>query len=599
MVRSREVTESSNSVNPGTGAGKSVTLTQLADFESSPHHFPRWSSGERQLVWAAGPARKRSAIRISPQKRTSPAEKSEHPKIAACPSATLMLDRRESIIVGAEPSQERVVSFQNTLFYGDNLDVLKRHIKDESVDLIYLDPPFQSGKDYNVLFEEQDGSKAAAQIQAFEDTWDWDDAAALAYDDIVSSGGHMADVMEAFRKILGTSPMLAYISMMAPRLLELHRVLKPTGSIYLHCDSTASAHLRLLMDAVFLQRNFRNEIIWHYYNKMHDSRKKLFSRSTDTLLFYVKDKDANFHFQQIKEQREKPVRQLARKKKDGKIVNARDDEGNLIYRLKEDKTIDNVWRIPSLQPADKTQRMGYPTQKPEALLERVIAASSREGDVVLDPFCGCGTAVAVAEKMKRNWIGIDITHLAIGLIKYRLLHASARTAGKDYQVIGEPTTHEDAKQLALDDRHQFEHWALGLVGARASAKKKGADRGIDGQLSFQEGGTGSEHKKVLISVKSGGVKSGDMRDLRGAVEREKAAMGWLISLEPASKPMIKEAADSGFYTSPWGKHPIIQVRTIAELMAGNGFNAPPIRASGTTYSLPRREPERQEQGKLI
>ena len=484
----------------------------------------------------------------------------------------------------------------NTLYYGDNLDVLKRHIGPESVDLIYLDPPFQSGRDYNILFEEQDGSKAAAQIQAFEDSWEWDTHAAETFDEVVNAGGPVANALQAFRQLLGGSPMLAYISMMAPRLVELRRVLRNTGSIYLHCDSTASAHLRLLMDAVFGQRNFRNEIIWYYYNKMHDSRKRLFPRATDTLLFYVKDVEADFTYKQIKEMRDKPVKQLARKKVGGRMVNAKDAEGHVIYRLKEDRTIDNVWRIPCIQPADKVQRMGYPTQKPEALLRRVIEASSNEGDIVLDPFCGCGTAIAVAQDMNREWIGIDITHLAIGLIKHRLLAAFGLQQKKDYAVVGEPTTIEGAQQLAEDDRHQFEHWALGLVGARASAKAKGADRGIDGQLSFQEGGTGTEHKRVFISVKSGGVKSGDIRDLRGVVEREKAAMGWLVTLEEPSKPMRKEATDAGFYTSPWGKHGRIQILTVEQLLNGEQFSCPPIRPSGTTFKLPRRVVRSGDQG---
>lgn len=486
----------------------------------------------------------------------------------------------------------------NALYYGDNLDVIRRHIATESVDLIYLDPPFQSGRDYNILFEEQDGSKAAAQIQAFEDSWDWDTRAARAFDDVVQGGGAVADALEAFKKLLGGTPMLAYLSMMAPRLIELRRALRSTGSIYLHCDTTASAHLRLLMDAVFGQKNFRNEIIWYYYNKMHDSRKRLFPRATDTILFYVKDVNAKFTFQQLKELRPSPVKQLARKKVDGRMVNVKGEDGHVVYRIKEDRTIDNVWRIPCIQPADKTQRMGYPTQKPEALLGRIIEASSREGDVVLDPFCGCGTATAVAQKLNRQWVGIDITHLAIGLIKYRMLHAFGLHAKRDYSVVGEPTTIEGAAQLSQDDRHQFEHWALGLVGARASAKAKGPDRGVDGQLSFQEGGVGTEHKRVFISIKSGGVKSGDIRDLRGVVEREKAVMGWFITLEEPSKPMRKEAAESGFYESAWGKHGRIQIMTVRELLDGKQFSCPPIRPSGTTFALPRRVLRKTDQSTL-
>lgn len=486
----------------------------------------------------------------------------------------------------------------NTLYYGDNLDILRQHIEDESVDLIYLDPPFQSGRDYNILFEEQDGTAAAAQIQAFEDTWEWDQRSAASFDETVSKGGPLAETLEAFRRMLGGTPMLAYISMMAPRLVELRRVLKRTGSIYLHCDPTASAHLRLLMDAIFLPTNFRNEIIWYYYNKIHDRRKKLFPHATDTLLFYVKDRDSDFTYKQLKEMRDEPVKQLLREKVNGRMVNVKDEDGHVMYRMKKDRTIDNVWRIPCIQPADQTQRMGYPTQKPEKLLERVIEASSNEGDVVLDPFCGCGTAVAVAERMGRQWIGIDITHLAIGLIKFRLLHALGLKWKKDYDVIGEPTTIEGAMQLAHDDRHQFEHWALGLVGARASAKGKGADKGIDGQLSFQEGGTGSPFKHVLISVKSGKVSSRDVRDLRAVVERDMAEIGLLISLEKPSRDMRVEAAEAGFYKSPWGKHPKIQILTVVELFGGKQLDMPPIRLGGTTYRLPRRVEREIKQGKL-
>lgn len=470
----------------------------------------------------------------------------------------------------------------NNLYYGDNLDVLKRHIKDESVDLVYLDPPFQSGRDYNILFEEQDGTRAAAQIKAFEDTWEWDTAAILSYDEVVSKGGNVANTLEAFRTMFGETPMLAYLSMMAPRLIELRRVLKPTGSIYLHCDVTASAHLRLLMDAVFGARNFRNEIVWYYYNKMHDARKKLFARATDTILFYVKDKEAAFTFHQLKEMRPTPVKQLMRKKVDGKAINARDEDGNLMYQEKVDRTIDNVWRLPMLQPADRTQRMGYPTQKPESVLQRIIMASTNEGDVVLDPFCGCGTAIAVAQTLKRKWIGIDITHLAVGLIKSRFLQTQGVKAGVDYKVIGEPTDLAGAKTLAGDDTHQFEHWALGLVGARASAKGKGKDKGVDGILTFQEGGPGSPHQKVIISVKSGRVGSAMVRDLRGVVEREKAVIGVLITLEPSTRDMRTEAASAKPYDSPWGKHPGIQILTIEQLLDGTKIDMPPIRPGGTT-----------------
>jgi DNA modification methylase len=191
---------------------------------------------------------------------------------------------------------------------------------------------------------------------------------------------NVSQALQGFRQILGESDMLAYLAMMAPRLVELRRVLKSTGSIYLHCDVTASAHLRLLMDAVFGPKNFRNEVVWYYYNKIHDRRKKLFPRATGTLLFYVKDVDVEFTYHQLQEKREKPVRQLMRKKVEGRMVNVKGEDGHVVYRLREERTIDNVWRIPCLQPA-APERLGYPTQKPKILLNRIILSSTNKGDL--------------------------------------------------------------------------------------------------------------------------------------------------------------------------------------------------------------------------
>ena len=459
----------------------------------------------------------------------------------------------------------------NSLYYGDNLDILRHYVQDESVDLIYLDPPFKSDQTYNILFQEKDGSQSASQIKAFGDTWHWDETAARSYEETVEAGGQVAEAMQAFRKLLGTNDMLAYVSMMAPRLVELRRVLKPTGSLYLHCDPTASHYLKLLLDAILGDKNFRSEIHWYYYNKLHDYRKKLFAAATDTILFYVKDKTSGFYFQQLTEKRTKPVRQLKRKKSDGKIVNARDADGNLMYQVKTDRTIDNVWRIPCLQPASR-ERLGYPTQKPVALLERIIQVSSSEGDTVLDPFCGCGTTIAAAQKLDRRWIGIDITHLAISLIRYRM----GDSFGKDckFEVIGEPTSLPDAAALAEQDPYQFQWWTLGLVKARPAEQKKGADRGIDGRLYFHDEGKGGKTKQVIFSVKAGKVTVSHIRDLVGVINREKAQIGAFLSLEPPTSPMRKEAASAGFYKSPWGKHPRIQLLTIEDLLGGKSIDYP-------------------------
>lgn len=548
---------------------------------------------------------------------------------------------------------------KNLLYYGDNLEVLRRHIPDESVDLIYLDPPFNSNQDYNVLFREHHGERAAAQIKAFEDTWRWDLGAEAAYREVVEAGGRVSQAMQAFRTFLGESDMMAYLAMMAPRLIELRRVLKPTGSIYLHCDPTASHYLKMLMDAVFGPENFRNEIVWKRTHAHGSSRR--YGPVHDTILFYTKDREYVWTNPRLKHDPEYIAKHFRHVDADGrrfqaisltgagvrrgesgqpwrnvnptasgrhwalpgKVLRALGieagsiqerldalDRAGLIYwpkggdgvpRLKwyadqlEGVAVPDVWTdIPPIA-AHAAERLGYPTQKPEALLERIIRASSNEGDVVLDPFCGCGTAIAVAQKLKRRWIGIDITHLAIGLIKSRL-HDMFRD-DVAYEVHGEPTTIEEAKVLARDDPHEFQVWALGLVGARKGEVKKGADRGIDGRLYFHDEASGGRTKQIIISVKAGHVSVSHVRDLRGVVEREKAEIGVLISLEEPTSAMRTEAAAAGFYASPWGKHPRIQLLTIAELLDGRGIDYP--RTAGSNVTLKRAPRVKAGGGKQV
>jgi adenine specific DNA methylase Mod len=439
----------------------------------------------------------------------------------------------------------------NLLYYGDNLDVLRRHVEDESIDLVYLDPPFNSNASYNVLFAEH-GTKAAAQIKAFEDTWTWDENAARSYQEVVEQGGRVSQAMQAFRTFLGDSDMLAYLAMMAPRLVELRRVLKSTGSIYLHCDPTASHYLKMLMDSVFGPTNFRNEITWKRRvgssSAVHKSNR--FGTCTDILLFYAKSPAAPFvpqynrdseDYQQYVRERFKFIDENGRRFRTDNLANpAR--RPNLIYEYKGYKPPANGWAISREKmeqwdregrlyfPRNKNgriarkrfldelkgmpiqnlwtdlaeinsqaqERLGYPTQKPEALLERIIAASSHEGDVVLDPFCGCGTTIAAAQKLNRRWIGIDITHLAIGLIRHRLRDSYGEAIDATYRVIGEPVDVSGASDLAVSDPYQFQWWALGLVGARPAEGKKGADKGIDGRIYFHEG-DGST-RQVILSV---------------------------------------------------------------------------------------------------
>lgn len=525
----------------------------------------------------------------------------------------------------------------NRLYYGDNLDVLRQHVKDESVDLVYLDPPFNSQQDYNVLFAEH-GVKAAAQIKAFEDTWEWDESAARIYAETVEQGGNVSQVLQAFRTFLGDSDMLAYLAMMAPRLVELRRAMKPTASIYLHCDPTASHYLKMLMDAVFGPAHFRNEIIWLRSKNPKGSQFGLnrFSPFTDTILYYAKSEAVAVHLDSIRS----PLNpeELADKYRyqdehgpyaDGPILRSGSmgPRPNLVYDYKGFTPGPAGWRVKrevleeidrkgnlawtktgavrrKLRPDDiekgqpigsfwgdippinsqALERLGYPTQKPEALLERIISASSNEGDTVLDPFCGCGTTIAAAQRLKRQWIGIDITHLAIGLLKHRLRDAYGAAIEKDYRVIGEPTDLGGAMQLAQDDKYQFQWWALGLVGARPADEKKGADKGIDGRIYFHDEG-GNKTKQIIVSVKGGKLKATDLRDLRGVVDREKAAIGVLICLHEPTKLMRTEAASGDFYTSPWdgGKYPRLQLRTIEELLSGVDIKYPAKTQTNVTH----------------
>jgi site-specific DNA-methyltransferase (adenine-specific) len=480
----------------------------------------------------------------------------------------------------------------NLLYYGDNLDVLRRHVDDESVDLVYLDPPFKSDQDYNAFFEERDGTRSASQIKAFEDTWEWNEAAEKAYVEVVENGPtRVSQAMQAFRSLLGQNDMMAYLAMMAPRLVELRRVMKETGSIYLHCDSAAGAHLRLLMDAVFLPENFRDEIVWRRHNaRSTDAR---WPRIHDTLLFYSKGERFYFSAVRVAAEADRMPHTLIKVGDDkyqtyeltGPGIRREGDSGKpwrgfdpgtlgrhwanshatmndwdaagLIHWPKKpgkaggfprrigDKPfqvasrvvmVGDVWTDIDRINQSAKERLGYPTQKPEALLERIIMASSREEGTVLDPFCGCGTAIAVSQKLDRRWIGIDITHLAITLIKNRLRSTFGKGVLKKFKVIGEPVSLPDAEALARQDRYQFQWWALGLVGARPAPteQKKGADKGIDGRLYFHDEPKGGKTKQVVLSVKSGGTSVKDVRDLAHVVDREKAAIGCLSrwSIQP-------------------------------------------------------------------
>ncbi|MCK4623779.1 MAG: restriction endonuclease [Phycisphaerae bacterium] len=528
----------------------------------------------------------------------------------------------------------------NILYYGDNLDILKRYIKDESVDLIYLDPPFKSNQDYNVLFAEQNGSRSQAQIKAFEDTWEWNPESARACQEIIEAGGRVSEVTQAFRTFLGASDMMAYLAMIVPRLVELRRALKPTGSIYLHCDPAASHYLKILMDAVFGPTNFRNEIIWKRTSGHSDARRC--GNVHDILLFYSKgdsytwnrtfqeydpgyvkqyyrysDPDGRrwmsdnlsasgltgggykYEWKGIKGLWRCPRTTMERLDHEGKIFYTRNGIPRRKRYLDESKglPLQDVWTDVQALRSWHAERLGYPTQKPESLLERIIQISSNKGEVILDPFCGCGTTVAAAQRLNRHWIGIDITHLAITLMKHRLQNAFGKKVMEDgqvrppvkYEVIGEPISMPDAKTLAGEDPYQFQWWALGLVGARPVEQKKGADKGIDGRLYFHDEPDGGKTKQVIFSVKAGKATVSHVRDLRGVVEREKAEIGVLICMSKPTKAMRTEAASAGFYKSPWGNHSRLQILTIAELMGGKRVDFPPSGDVRTFKKAPKHK----------
>jgi site-specific DNA-methyltransferase (adenine-specific) len=525
------------------------------------------------------------------------------------------------------------------LYYGDNLPILRNrdYFPSESIDLVYLDPPFNSNQDYNVLFAEQDGSRSAAQIGAFTDTWRWDVAARRTFDETIELGGRAAEALGAFRSLVGESDMLAYLSMMAPRLIELRRVLRPSGSLFLHCDPTASHYLKVLLDSIFGPDRFRNEIVW----KRSDPKGHAFSRfptAQDTLLLYSKGDEPKWHTQYsaydpayVESHYSSMEKGTGRRYTLSDCTNPNPNRPNLTY---EWKGITKVWRwtrermerldaegrlvytksgaprykryldempgapvtsiwddIPFVNSQAK-ERLGYPTQKPEALLDRVIESSSDRGDTVLDPFCGCGTTVASAQKLGRRWIGIDITHLAITLIRSRLDDAYGDSVS--YVVVGEPADVGGAEALARQDRYQFQWWALGKIRARpvAEERKKGADSGIDGKLFFREK-EGGPVKTIVIQVKSGGLKLSEVRDFGRVIERENAPVGILLSLDEPTRDMKTEAASMGYYKPDWklsadDKYDRYQILTIRELFEGKQPQYPPFR-NVTFKPAPARE----------
>jgi site-specific DNA-methyltransferase (adenine-specific) len=354
----------------------------------------------------------------------------------------------------------------NTLYYGDNLDILKNKIKDESVDLIYLDPPFKSGTNYNLLFQAAGLDAVGEQVEAFKDTWKWGESSERAYDE-VRNYGKLGLALSGIRKWLGDrNEMMAYLAMMAVRLVHMQHKLKPSGSIFLHCDPVASHYLKILLDALFGGGSFQNEIIWSY--RRWPTKASRLQRMHDVILFYSIDPEqAKFNI------RYQDPTESSKKRWKGKKQNVTFDllgHRNPTAELSEESVgvpLNDVWQIPVIAPVSK-ERLGYPTQKPLRLLQQIIDVASDPGDLILDPFCGCGTAVDAAEMLGREWIGIDIAHYAVTLIEERL---ARWRPGATYEVFGRPTTLAGARDLAQRDKFQFEWWAAWLLGGRATRKK--------------------------------------------------------------------------------------------------------------------------------
>ena len=513
----------------------------------------------------------------------------------------------------------------NQLYYGDNLQVLRdpKAFPDESVDLIYLDPPFNSKRDYNLLFKSPKGQKSEAQIEAFKDSWLWGDQAERELCEILKQKNtDVSQMMNALIAFLGRNDMTAYLVMMANRLLELHRVLRPTGSLYLHCDPTASHYLKIVLDAVFGKEMFQNEIVWKRTNA-HNLRRKGYVRSNDVIFYYTKSENFTFNelfteYGEAQLKRFKPdengrlykaenmtfsmanpsrqfewrgtkppsnrswgasLEQLEKWWAEGRILKRQDGsprmDGLKIY-LDDTKGIplSTCWTDIERIANTSGERLHYPTQKPLPLLERILSVSSNAGDVVLDPFCGCGTAVHAAQKLGRRWIGIDITCLAIRLIEGRLKKAFPEAFGEEgkrlqFEVIGLPKDLESARDLARRDKYQFQWWAVGLIDEAQpwQGKKKGADTGIDGIRYFRDLDRKEVHT-MLLSVKGGeNVGPAMVKDLIATLARDKADIGLFLTLAPPTKAMLTEAAAAGFYESPNGKkYARLQLLTIAGLL---------------------------------
>lgn len=471
---------------------------------------------------------------------------------------------------------------KNRLLYGDNLDNLRNHVKDESVDLCYIDPPFNSKRNYNQIYNNI-GKEDRAQAQAFVDTWTWGESAEKEFDAIVQSINcklpkQSVSLIIGLERVLGKSSLLAYLVSMTLRIAEIHRVLKPMGSFYLHCDPTASHYLKLVCDSIFCSQggDLRNEIIWCYTGPGSPGMRQ-FMRKHDVVFWYSKGQTWTFNRDQIR------IEHSSKTKANYKEGLAGSGFVEADHKIHEAGKVPEDWWQYAIAPRGK-EYLGYPTQKPEKLLERIIQASSNEGDTILDAYCGCGTTVSVAQRLNRNWIGIDITYQSISLILQRLEKTHGKPILEDISLTGVPEDMESAIALANKDddrvRKEFEKWAI-LTFSKNRAMindKKGGDGGIDGIAYMMDWNDKKEqdYMPVLFSVKSNkNLTPSVIRDLYGTVEREKAAVGYLLTLYPMDN-LVKESYKYGTYqnTMVGQTYPKIEVISVQDILKGRFLSLP-------------------------
>ncbi|OQX01578.1 MAG: hypothetical protein BWK80_59680, partial [Desulfobacteraceae bacterium IS3] len=450
----------------------------------------------------------------------------------------------------------------------DNLEILRQYIPDESVDLIYIDPPFNSKRNYNIFFDDKE---IKAQRIAFEDTWTFKNVndSMSELNTIGTENIHL--LLLTYAKVAPSA--FPYLVMMALRIFELHRVLKPTGSFYLHCDPTMSHYLKTICDVIFGKDNFRNEIIWSY--KRYTAFSNRFQRLHDVILFYSKTDIVLFN--DIREDyadKSGKADSHYKQDEDGKWYRWQKRKGQEPYKiyLSEGRRTGDVWDI-SIINASAKERLGYPTQKPLALLERIIKASSNEGDIILDAFCGCGTTVDAAESLKRRWIGVDISPIAINLIENRL-KKEYNLALSEYEIIGLPVDKKTAIDLWKKNPFAFQDWWITKFNAFSAAfGSKGADKGVDGIALYQVDHSGNT-VRAAFQVKGGKVQSKDIDALWGAMNKHNCELGVFLTIEPLTKPMQETIANSGSVSFPNFSFPKLQSLTLDEFFSGKQLKLP-------------------------